>query len=325
MTAQAHLGGRGGARRRTRRILTAGSKGDMLRYRADVRTLAYLATAAALLAANWHLGRVHPVLYPLQLFFFFSTAVISHNHNHVSLWRSRSANLVTGYVISFFYGYPSFGWIPTHNQVHHRLNNRPGDSSRSPKVFRGDHLLALLVYPTVTSLLQTRDITAYLGELRRKDRPRFYAAISEYVVFVGAMVAAFAMDWRKALLFLLVPQQVALFAIQVVNYLQHVETDSYSPWDHSRNFVSPLLNALLFNNGYHTVHHLKPGVHWSELPALHVQHVANIDPSLCVRSFFRYLGRVYVLRPFTRHATLARGAASAAPAPTNAPPSSSAG
>jgi len=272
----------------------------MLRYRADRRTLVYLAFTAALTALNWTLGEVHPVVYPVTLFMFFTTAVISHNHNHLGIWRSKGLNLVTSYVIAFFYGHPAIAWVPTHNQVHHRLNNRPGDSSRSPKWFRENHLAALLVYPVLTNVAQTKDIRAFFRELYRRDRPAFWAAISEYAVFFGTMAALLAVNWQKTLLFVIVPQQFALFSIQVVNYLQHVETDAFSEWDHSRNFVSRTLNVLLFNNGFHTVHHLKPGVHWSELPRLHNEHACRIDPSLLQPSWIGYFAYTYFVRPFSR-------------------------
>ena len=233
----------------------------MLRYGADRRTIAYLACTAVLTAINWRMGRVHPVLYPVTLFFFFTSAVISHNHNHLGMWRSKTLNLFTSYVIALFYGHPAIAWVPTHNQVHHRLNNRPGDTSRSPKWFEGNHLAAILVYPTLTNIAQTKDIRLFLRDLYKRDRPAFWSAASEYVVFFGTMAFLLVLDWRKTLLFFVIPQQTALFLIQCVNYLQHVETDSESEWNHSRNFVGPVLNGLLFNNGYHTVHHEKPGVH----------------------------------------------------------------
>jgi len=113
------------------------------------------------------------------------------------------------------------------------------------------------------------------------------------------MAAFLVLDWRKALLFFVIPQQVALFCIQSVNYLQHIETDSFSEWNHSRNFLSWMLNALLFNNGYHTVHHLKPGVHWSELPRLHAEYERHIHPSLLQPSWLRYVGYTFFVRPFT--------------------------
>jgi fatty acid desaturase len=96
------------------------------------------------------------------------------------------------------------------------------------------------------------------------------------------MILAFVINWKKALFLLFIPQQVALFLIQCTNYLQHIEADKWSKWNHSRNFEGWWLNVLLFNNGYHTVHHFKPGVHWSETPALHAQYRDQIDPLLLV-------------------------------------------
>jgi len=259
--------------------------------------LIYLAAAAAITVVNWRLGYVQPILYAATIFLFFTTAVISHNHNHLGIWRSKTLNLLTSYVIAFFYGHPAVAWVPTHNQVHHKLNNGPGDSSRSPKWFEGNHLAALLVYPILTNFAQTRDIRAFFRDLWKRDRGAFWSAASEYMVFFGIMAALLVIDWRKTLLFIVIPQQGAIFFIQCVNYLQHVEADAASEWNHSRNFVSPILNALLFNNGYHTVHHLKPGVHWSQLPQLHAEHAQKIDPSLLQRSWLRYLGSTYLVRP----------------------------
>lgn len=270
----------------------------MLRYTADVRSLAYLAFTVALSAVQWHLGYVHPVLYPLSLFMGVTVAVISHNHNHLGMWKSRTGNLLTSYVISIYYGYPAIGWVPTHNQTHHKHNNGPEDSSRAPRFFKGNHLLGLLIYPTVTGFIQSKEITAYIRGLWSKDKKQFFAAISEYVVFFGFMVAIFVIDWQKALLFFLIPQQFALFVIQVFNYVQHVEAAQGSRWNHSRNFVSPVLNALLFNNGYHTVHHHKPGVHWSKTPELHREIEKNIHPELLQKSWWKYMTWTFLVRPF---------------------------
>lgn len=270
----------------------------MLRYTADVRTLAYLAFAVALSVVQWNLGDIHPVLYPLSLFMGVAVAVISHNHNHLGIWKSKGANIFTSYVIALYYGFPAIGWVPTHNQVHHKLNNAEGDSSRSPKVFKSNHLFSLLIYPTLTSLIQTREINRFMLNLWKRDKRAFTAAASEFVVFYGVMLALFLIDWKKALLFFVIPQQFALFTIQVFNYVQHVEAGTGTRWNHSRNFVSPVLNILLFNNGYHTVHHEKPGVHWSQTPALHAQHAHNIHPALLVKSWWGYMIYTFLLRPF---------------------------
>lgn len=55
---------------------------------------------------------------------------------------------------------------------------------------------------------------------------------------------------------------------------------------------------MLFNNGYHTIHHKAPGIHWSATPHAQEKILHLIDPSLNERSFWWYMTRVYVLAPF---------------------------
>ncbi len=54
----------------------------------------------------------------------------------------------------------------------------------------------------------------------------------------------------------------------------------------------------MFNNGIHTVHHFKPGMHWSLAPAAHREVERSIDPSLNEPSLLWYLLRAHVLGLF---------------------------
>jgi hypothetical protein len=68
--------------------------------RHELTTLAYLAATIGLFVYQWtRPGLFNPWLYPLSLFLSFTAAVISHNHNHVGLWRWPPLNLVTSYAI----------------------------------------------------------------------------------------------------------------------------------------------------------------------------------------------------------------------------------
>ena len=82
-----------------------------------------------------------------------------------------------------------------------------------------------------------------------------------------------------------------------MNLLQHDGCDENSEWNGSRNFVGKLVNFWTYNNGYHTIHHIEPGLHWSLLPAEHAKRVAPfIHPNLDQPSLLAYLFRC-LLRP----------------------------
>lgn len=268
----------------------------MLRYKADRRTLVYMAVTTALLILQWSLGSWNPFIYVLSLFMAISVAVIAHNHNHLPIWRSKPLNVLTDYWLTVFYGFPAFGWIPTHNKNHHALNNRAGDYTLTYRYSEENNLLTLATYPTVSSYHQQKPIRDYLKLLWRNDRTEFYLAAGQYVALVGFLVAGFLINWEKALLYILIPQQVALYSVLIFNYVQHVHAEEESAWNHSRNFTG-FLNTMLFNNGFHTVHHERAGTHWSMLREAHAKVDHLIAPELKERSFWWYIIRVYFLAP----------------------------
>lgn len=272
----------------------------MLRFKADRRSLAYMVITTGVLILQWSLGEVQPFLYAFSLFMAVSVAVMAHNHNHLPMWRSKVLNVFTDYWLTLFYGFPAFGWIPTHNMNHHALNNRDGDFTITYRYSEKNNLFTLLSYPSISSFHQQRPIRAYLRHLWAADRREFYLAALQYVALFAFVAGALLIDWKKALLFIVIPQQFALFAILVFNYLQHVHADEESEYDHSRNFVGPMLNTMLFNNGFHTIHHERAGIHWSNTPEAHQKIDALIAPELKERSFWWYIIRTYFVAPINK-------------------------
>lgn len=269
----------------------------MLRYKADRRTLAYMAVTTTLFFFLWISDGFNPWLYVIYLFLSVAVTVIAHNHNHLPIFRKKSLNTITDYWLTVFYGFPAFAWIPTHNMNHHALNNREGDYTITYRLTEHNHLLMLLLYPSVSSFYQQKPIRDYLRSLKANNKRKYWLAIMQYVFLAMWIVVGLVIDWQKALLYIVLPQQFGLFSVLVFNYVQHVHADEESEFNHSRNFTG-FLNVLLFNNGYHTVHHDKAGTHWSKTPQLHADIADKIDPDLNERSFWWYITRVYFLSIF---------------------------
>ncbi len=269
----------------------------MLKYKADLKTLAYLSISSILLVVQWKIG-FHWILYIPCLYFAVSVAVIAHNHNHVAIWKSSLLNHLTDYWITLFYGFPAFAWTPTHNKNHHKFNNREGDYTITYRFSEANNIFTLLSYPSISSYFQQSPILNYLRYLWYNKRQRFFISIFQYVVLGLFIGITLIMDWRKSLIFVVIPQQFALFSVLIFNYIQHVHADEDSKYNHSRNFVSKYTNFMLFNNGYHTAHHHKASIHWSKLPQAHMEVAALIDSSLKERFIWGFLIKAYILSPF---------------------------
>jgi len=271
----------------------------MLRYINDIKSLVYIALTTSLLVFQWTSAGVVWYIYPIYLFLSVAVSVMTHNHNHIPMWKSKILNTITDWWLTAFYGFPIFSWIPTHNKNHHKLNNKEGDYTITYRASEKNNFLTLLSYPSISGFYQQKPVANYLKEMYANNKKTFFLCIMQYVILVTWIGAALLIDWEKALWFVIIPQQVSLFSVLIFNYVQHVHANEESEWNHSRNFTG-LLNFLLFNNGLHTAHHEKAGLHWSRIPAEHKKIEHHIDDSLKERSFWWYIFRVYVLGLFSQ-------------------------
>ena len=269
----------------------------MLKNKADVKSLIYILITTILFILQWGWIGVNSFIYTWYLFMSVAVSVMTHNHNHLPMWQSKTLNTFTDWWLTVFYGFPIFAWIPTHNKNHHRYNNRDGDDSITYRISERNNFLTLISYPTISGYYQQKAIFEYLKDLKTNNKQKYWLCISQYVILFLWIAGALVLDWQKAILFVIVPQQVSLFSVLIFNYVQHVHANEESEWNHSRNFTG-FLNFMLFNNGYHTVHHHKAGLHWSKVPEAHKEIEQNINPILLERSFWWYIVRSYILSIF---------------------------
>ncbi len=280
----------------------------MLRYKADYRTLLWLLVLApGLVAVQYAKPDLVPYLSWLSFYFAISSAVVAHNHQHAPTFVNKRLNTWFSGWISVIYGYPSFAWIPTHNLNHHKFVNKPGDATITWR-FTNAHTYPIAAsYFFVSSYYQAGPIKEFLARAKEKSPDKYRTYVSQYFVVYGthiamAALAVFLHGWKTGLFVyaftMLLPSVVALWTVMTFNYDQHVHTDPWSKYDHSRNFVSPLLNFLLFGNGFHTVHHENASLHWSLAKAEHEKIADKINPELNQKSLFWYWFKQYVLTPF---------------------------
>ncbi|WP_241660714.1 fatty acid desaturase family protein [Variovorax guangxiensis] len=276
-----------------------------LRHARDAQSLAYLVALPALVAWQWVHGFWWP-LYAALLFLTLGIGVIHHNHTHLRMWRGRWANRVTDFAITLLQGHPTFVFWPAHVANHHRHRHGERDVARTYRFRGGDtnHLAGYLLHPIQAAWVLYPHILRWLAALRRRGPGAFRYCVAQYAVWLGSWALLLAIDWRKALLLVIVPQLHGLHWLLATNYLQHAHADGRtgargdtrgSALNYARNFEG-LVNPLLFNIGLHTAHHENPHAHWSDLSHLHRERYrARVDPSLNEGGLLLYMLRVLVL------------------------------
>ncbi len=274
----------------------------------DYRTLFWVfVLSPALVARHYTQPTLSWYLLPASCYFAISCGVIAHNHMHRPTLVGKRANSLFANCLSVFYGYPIFQWLPTHNLNHHRYVNRPGDATITWRYTNANTLFVAATYFFVSSYFQGEWIQKYISEARRTKPHVFRRIVGQYVFTYGthaamAMLAVYLYGAGQGLrlwaLAMGVPAFVALWTLMLFNYTQHVHTDAWSRTNHSRNFEGKLLNFLLFGNGFHTIHHDKPSLHWADAAQEHAKIRDTIDPRLNEPSLWWYFFRQYALAPF---------------------------
>jgi fatty acid desaturase len=230
-------------------------------------------------------------------YFSFLNAVVIHNHLHQGIFHDKTANLAWRCVLSFGSLYPASANIPSHNLVHHHFDDDGQPDWAAPaNVSFGWNLWNLVHFPNVAGPNTFAGVQRWAALLGRRDFVRQYRL--ELVVAFGLTGLLALHDFWTTLFFIVIPQLYGARCILRINLIQHDGCDVASEWNHSRNFVGRAFNWIMCNNGYHTIHHNRAGLHWSVLDKEHAREVvARIDPSLDEPSMARYLLRTYVFHP----------------------------
>jgi fatty acid desaturase len=281
----------------------------LVKHPAEWRQVGIVAVYLGLLGVMYAVPACRNALFlGLACYFSFLNAVVIHNHLHQGIFHSRRLNMIWRCLLSFGSLYPASANIPSHNLVHHHFDDdgQPDWAAPENVSFRWN-LLNLIHFPNVAGPTTFAGVQRWAALLGRRDFVRQYRV--ELAVAFGLTGILAVHDFWTTLFFIVIPQIYGARSILRINLIQHDGCDTGSDWNHSRNFVGRGFNWIMCNNGYHTIHHNRAGLHWSVLDAAHARDVVpRIDARLDEPSMVLYLLRTYL---FTRRRPAAGDVAAA--------------
>lgn len=194
----------------------------------------------------------------------FMAAMVVHNHAHTPIFKERAMNRVLEVLLYLETGMMAAKFHLHHNCGHHQFYTDP---SRDPSTWvkkdgssmgRLEYVARYFIGHTYQTIRIGRDYPLLLR--------RYYRA---QAVALCAVAAVIALNPVNGLILFVAPMFAVWLSFINATYDDHLDLHSTDDFAASYTKTNRLLNLLIFNNGYHLAHHVKPGAHWSELPAVH--------------------------------------------------------
>lgn len=197
----------------------------------------------------------------------------NHHHQHVPTFSFPLINRLLEIIYGFQTGIVGYAWVLHHNLGHHvNYRDQVLDESawKSPK----GEVYTALSYTTIVTM------TAYyrawkVGAKYPKIRSYF---VSMCMIQLILLIAILVYSPLSGFLIFALPMITGLIMTVYTTYAHHTGLESESHYESSYNILSPLYNIITGNLGYHTAHHMKWALHWSQLPEFHREISEHIAP-----------------------------------------------
>jgi len=217
------------------------------------------------------------LIYLALIFIFFLGPFILMLHNtcHRKLFKKQYSYLIK-YIHWFLGGF--FGQTPEtyfyhHIAMHHAENNLSEDLSSTMK-YRRDSIRSFSKYLISFYFRGVLDLASYF---RKRNRKKFSWKIlaGECVYFALVLLLCFY-NLKATIVVYILPLIFTRFAMMAGNWAQHAFIDPQNPdniYKNSITCINTVYNKQCFNDGYHIGHHLRPALHWTEMPNNFLQNI----------------------------------------------------
>jgi fatty acid desaturase len=193
-------------------------------------------------------------------------AAWNHHHQHVPFFHSTVCNRLMEMVFGLQTGAVSNVWVLHHNLGHH---DHYMDQTKDESAWRASDGRVMSVHEYTWRLALTGYIQAFRISVEHPDiRRTFLFMTGLHIALVAALVW---INPFNAVAIITIPMLISFLMTCRHTYDHHAGCSEEDEYAASNNIMHRWYNILTGNLGYHTAHHLRPGLHWSKLPGFHAR------------------------------------------------------
>ncbi|HEX6276011.1 MAG TPA: fatty acid desaturase [Polyangiaceae bacterium] len=232
-----------------------------------------------------------------------------HCVSHRPLFKGpfRVLNSYIPIVLGAFCGETPETYFAHHLGMHHKEANGAADLS-STMPFRRDSFLAWLRYFGTFLVFGLPLLVRYLRSVGRVRLAR-RVLVGEPSFWAMVALVGWLSGWQAAFVVFAVPVVIVRTLMMMGNWAQHAFVDPNDSANSYRNSISCIntrYNRRCFNDGYHIVHHLRPALHYTEMPGEFEKNRASYGAADAIVFDGLDYFQVWLCLMTGRHARLAR-------------------
>ncbi len=206
-----------------------------------------------------------PYFYVSQMYFKGRFGLMLHCISHRKLFKKGYTWIYNWIIwgVCPFFGHTPETYFVHHMAMHHVENNMEDDAS-STLPYNRDSIWGFTRYVLRFLFLGFRDTFMYLFSRKRK---KFYLRLTfgEMSFFAFCIIMCFV-NLQATLWIFIIPFVFARIVMMLGNWAQHAFVDLNNPEENTINCINTKYNKICWNDGYHAVHHLRPALHYTDIP-----------------------------------------------------------
>jgi len=212
----------------------------------------------------WWLAYI-PYFYVSQMYFKGRFGLMLHCICHRKLFKKNHTWLFHYiiWIVCPFFGHTPETYFAHHMGMHHVENNMEDDASSTLR-YQRDSLSGFLAYVGRFLVLGFSDTFMYFFSRKRK---KFYMRLTAGEMSFYLFCIAMCFVNLKATLFIfIIPFVFARVVMMLGNWTQHAFVNLEDLEDNTINCINTKYNQMCWNDGYHAIHHIRPAMHYTEIP-----------------------------------------------------------
>lgn len=254
-------------------------KQKILKYKIDIYPVSYVIILfITQIIACLSLSPINALFFSIISLYFMSVpAAFNHHHQHHNTFYQPILNRLLEMILGLQTGITPYMWVIHHNMGHHPFYlDQTRDTSRWKKN-NSNEIMGKTEYALFNSFLNGFIEVRRIGKIFPKLYRRYQIS---RIMYYAIMIILLYLIGLNFFIIVLVPSLIVVYYTIETTWHHHAGLDADNHYFGSRNNISKFFNFRTCNLGYHTAHHIKPGLHWSLLPEFHAEIADKIPPHL---------------------------------------------